>query len=257
LHILSTDLLRHWQYWQQQQQQHSSSMVAAAAAADKDPSLENIDAVAWQKGDRIKVTKESSKKDAEGVVVIPEWRGQIKVKLDGFEGIGTPSYLPSELVNLTRGEAAAVQASGAKEQQRIMSEKTSEAAGAATGSLSSKSKVNGSACSTTSSSSGESEPDSGNGSDGCMSSYEQLLALVVGEGIVHPMERQLVTKYRSKHGINNEAHRRILASLGWTECEYENGCRAEMLVSPTMVLTMQGQDVVLQTQDAYRSHDAP
>jgi hypothetical protein len=54
----------------------------------------------WKVEDRIKVGKESSQKGKEGVVVDPDWKGQIKVLLDGVEGI--KSYLPSELVNLTK-----------------------------------------------------------------------------------------------------------------------------------------------------------
>jgi serine/threonine protein kinase len=81
-----------------EQMEQRESMVEAGVGLDQ--------SVAWQKGNRIKVINESSKKGAEGVVVDPvdpSWIGQIKVMLDGFEDIGTPSYLPSELMNLTRG----------------------------------------------------------------------------------------------------------------------------------------------------------
>jgi hypothetical protein len=54
-----------------------------------------------KKGDRIKVIKDGSRKGEEGVIVDPDWKGQLKVALDGVEGV--KSYLPSELTNLTRG----------------------------------------------------------------------------------------------------------------------------------------------------------
>ena len=52
-----------------------------------------------------------------------------------------------------------------------------------------------------------------------------LLRAVVADGVVHPLEKSLMTSIAEKHGISDEEHARMLERVGWTPGEWEGGIR--------------------------------
>ncbi|KAL1502938.1 hypothetical protein AB1Y20_011009 [Prymnesium parvum] len=63
---------------------------------------------------------------------------------------------------------------------------------------------------------GGAEQREGAGHDEGRKSYQTMLQAVVADGVVHPLERQLLGQVAEKHSIRPEEHERMLESVGWT-----------------------------------------
>jgi len=57
--------------------------------------------------------------------------------------------------------------------------------------------------------------------------YKDILDGTLCDGVVHAKERHALNRYRTRHGIDDASHTRILAEIGWTEAEFSNGVRAD------------------------------
>lgn len=56
-----------------------------------------------------------------------------------------------------------------------------------------------------------------------LDTYRELLDLVVADGRIHPEEKHALHRYRSRHGIPDAEHFRMLEKLGWSQAEYDDG----------------------------------
>jgi len=70
----------------------------------------------------------------------------------------------------------------------------------------------------------------GVGEDQGRKDYEVMLRAVVADGVVHPLERSLMTQVAEKHSITAAEHSEMLTLLGWTEAEWDQGFKEKIKV---------------------------
>jgi len=56
--------------------------------------------------------------------------------------------------------------------------------------------------------------------------YRDILEGTLCDGVVHAKERHALSRYRTRHGINDATHTRILTEIGWTNDEFIQGVQA-------------------------------
>jgi len=58
--------------------------------------------------------------------------------------------------------------------------------------------------------------------------YEVMMRAVLADGLVHPLEKAMLSDFASKHQVAHAEHVRILQGLGWTAKEYEVGIKGDL-----------------------------
>merc|ERR1712039_519734 len=56
--------------------------------------------------------------------------------------------------------------------------------------------------------------------------YKDILDGSLCDGVVSPKERHALSRYRTRHGIDDATHSRILTEIGWTDAEFTDGIQA-------------------------------
>merc|ERR1712217_923528 len=56
--------------------------------------------------------------------------------------------------------------------------------------------------------------------------YKDILEATLCDGIIMPKERHALSRYRTRHGIDDATHTRILTEIGWSEAEFVQGVQS-------------------------------
>jgi hypothetical protein len=76
------------------------------SAARRQSASKKRKCIPWHEGDRIKVTKDGTQKGKEGTVTDSDWKGQVKVIMDGTKAV--KSYSPTELKKGAKEKSASL-----------------------------------------------------------------------------------------------------------------------------------------------------
>lgn len=69
---------------------------------------------------------------------------------------------------------------------------------------------------------------SGEGRAETLREYEVMLKAVLADGLVHPLEKLMVTEFANKHAVRDGEHFEVLRGLGWSAEEWERGVKADL-----------------------------
>ena len=53
--------------------------------------------------------------------------------------------------------------------------------------------------------------------------YKLMMQAVLADGLIHPLEKAMLSDFAEKYNISQEHHAAVLHELGWTEEEYKKG----------------------------------
>ena len=51
---------------------------------------------------------------------------------------------------------------------------------------------------------------------------------VLADGLLHPLERDMLSDFASKHSVSETEHARTIKALGWRADEFERGIKTEL-----------------------------
>ena len=59
--------------------------------------------------------------------------------------------------------------------------------------------------------------------------YEVMTRAMLADGLLHPLERDMLSDYAGKHGVSEAEHASTVRALGWTLDEFERGVKQDLL----------------------------
>ena len=59
--------------------------------------------------------------------------------------------------------------------------------------------------------------------------YQELLGVVLCDGVVHPAEKRMLRQYRATHAVTKVEHDELVRSTGWSVAEFDDGAREHVV----------------------------
>ena len=61
-----------------------------------------------------------------------------------------------------------------------------------------------------------------------MKEYEVMTRAVLSDGLVHPLERDMLNDFAQKHGLSEGEHAQVVKDLGWSMQEFDRGVKHDL-----------------------------